>query len=118
LLTKAKCLGGTWRSDAEFISFEERMTALLECTGYLAAICTTGAYVPQVLRSAAQARMRPPGVKGTFDCSCSDQSGSCTLVIFGSGVSCSKDTGDTCKGDCSMLITTPSIGGVGGVIAK
>jgi hypothetical protein len=68
--------------------------------------------------SAAQARMRPPGVTGSFDCSCEGGQGTCTLEITSNGLFCLKKAGDTCSGGCDLTVSTPSISGVGGVIAR
>lgn len=50
-------------------------------------------------------RFRVLGVSGTFNCSCTSDSGSCstrqTEGTFECGVS-----GDTCKGTCTMTTTT------------
>ncbi len=57
----------------------------------------------------AFARAKTQGT-GTFDCSCSGGSGTCSFSTSGPTMSCSKKSGDTCTGSCK-LTTTPTGGG-------
>lgn len=63
-------------------------------------------FVPQpngTVTVALQAGGRP--VSGSYDCSCSGGSGTCSVLADSTGISCFKDKKDTCSKECKMTGT-------------
>ena len=79
----------------------------------LAAIFATACVVSFANRGAIAASKLQ--AKGTFTCTCSVGTGTCTLITTPDSLYCSVGTTATCKGTCQLTTTTTGIGGAAAI---
>ena len=60
---------------------------------------------------------RQNGVKATLNCTCDEGTGTCTLQTTTDSAFCTS-SGGTCKGSCSMSVTTTGLSGRAGKVGK
>jgi hypothetical protein len=52
------------------------------------------------------------GLGASASCGCASGAGTCTLVVTGGLATCTKESGNTCLGDCTFTTMQPSSGGI------